>query len=126
MFNNLVSNLSKSQKVVIVVILQIVFIAIIGSVLQFCLMPHQHASIESSEIEKEVDMPADAKDFVSSSIWSLVSSYVSDLNSNDVDDIVIREGSFEAVENDDGSVSVNFIVDIDSLKQTYTVSTGWT
>ena len=40
-------------------------------------------------------------------------------------DVVIREGTYKEVESEDG-VKVEFIVDIDSLKQSYIVRTGWT
>lgn len=126
MFRNLINNLSKGQKIGIIVIAQIIIVAILGTILSFCLAPRQYASIEENETEKEIDLPEEAKKLVSDSIWLLVRAYVPDLNKNDINDIAIRDGTYEETVNEDGSVNVNFIVDIDSLKQTYTVSTGWT
>ena len=125
MFKNLLNNLSKNQKIGIAAILQIVIIAILVSVLQFFLSPRQYASIEDNKTEEEASIPNNAKDFVADNIWTLVSSNLPGVDSNNIDDIVIREGTYQETENEDGSVSVNFIVDIDSLKQTYTISTGW-
>ena len=126
MFRNLVNNLSKGQKIGLAIIVQVIIIAILGTILNYSLAPRQYASIEDNGTEKGVDLPEEAKNLVSDSIWLLMRAYVSDLNKNDINDIVIREGTYEESENEDGSFNVNFIVDIDSFKQTYTVSTGWT
>ena len=125
MFKNLLENLSKNQKIGIAVMLQVIIVAILGAILQANLVPAQHAAVEDNATEETTGMSNDTKDFVAENIWQLITSKVSGLDSNNVDDIVIREGTYEKKENEDGSVSVSFIVDNDSLKQTYTVSTGW-
>jgi len=125
MFKNLFNNLSKNQKIGIAVIAQVIIIVALVSILQFCLAPRQYASIEDSKTEEEVNIPNNAKNYVADNIWLLISGSLPDVDSNNIDDIVIREGTYQETENEDGSVRVNFIVDIDSLKQTYTISTGW-
>ena len=55
MFKNLINNLSKKQKIGLVLVLQIIVVSIIGLVLKLSLAPRQYASIESTEIEKEID-----------------------------------------------------------------------
>ncbi|MBR3236327.1 hypothetical protein IKF92_01430 [Candidatus Saccharibacteria bacterium] len=104
-------------------LVQIIIIAVLVSIVQTFTGERQHAFIDDSN---DVDMSSKAEDFISDSIWELIEANIPNVDKNNIDDIVIREGTYEEIENDDGSVSVNFIVDIDSLKQTYTVSTGWT
>ncbi|MBR3157307.1 hypothetical protein IKF20_02685 [Candidatus Saccharibacteria bacterium] len=122
MFKTLLGNLTKNQKIVLVVIAQILVIAIIASVLQFALADKPHATIDDAN---DSEMPGDAEDFIEENIWQLIESNVPNVDRNNIKDVTIREGTYEESENEDGSISVNFIVDIDSLKQTYTVSTGW-
>ena len=73
----------------------------------------------------EYNIPKNAEEFIAENIWSIVSSKVADVSSNDIKDVVIREGTYEETQNEDGTVSASFIVDIDSLKQTFTVGVGW-
>ena len=120
----IIDNLSKYQKFGLLLMGQVIIIIILVSVVQIFVTDKQHVEVEDgNNVEKSI--PADVKDFVGDNIWQLVQAKVGDLTQNDIKDVVVREGTYEEVENADGSVSVSFIVDIDSLKQTYVVETGW-
>lgn len=125
MFNVFWGNLSKNQKVILLCGLQILVIIILVIVVQASLGDKQHAEIEDTSYSNDFDIPSNAKRYVSENVWQVVQEGVADLTDNNVDDIVIREGSYTETENDDGSIGANFIVDIDSLKQTFVISTGW-
>lgn len=117
-------NLSKVQKIGLVAVVQVLVIIILVLLAQSFMAEKSHVEIESGSVS-ETDMPKKAEDFIAENIWSIIKSRVADVTRNDIDDVVIREGTYSAAENEDGSVSASFIVDIDSLKQSFTVSTGW-
>ena len=124
MFRNLWNNLSKSQRVGLLVVGQMLVIIILALTVQSFTREKTHVEIENSPGYSD-EIPSNAEEFISDNIWQIIKSKVADADRNDVE-VTIREGTLDVVENDDGSVSANFIVDIDSLKQTFTVSTGWT
>lgn len=124
MFRTFWSNLSKTQKIVVAVLLQTIVIVILVLLVKSFTAERPHVEIETSSLSG-TDMPDEVRNFVEENIWSIISSNVEGVTKNDIKDASIREGTYEEVENDDGSVAVSFIVDIDSLKQSYTVSTGW-
>lgn len=125
MLSTLWGNLSKEQKLGVVVVSQLLLIGIIALVLHSFLAEPSHVEIaEGGDTAESANVPENVKDFVEDNIWQVIKLNVPGVDTNNVDDVVVREGSYEEEENDDGSISMNFIVDIDSLKQTYTVSTG--
>lgn len=124
MIRDLINNLSRNQKIVIAVIVQAIVIITLVLVFQNFTGQHQHVFIEQGSVVSE-ELPEDVNKFVSSNIWQVIQQYVPGANKDNIKDVVIREDSYEEGENEDESVWANFIVDIDSLKQTYRVSTAW-
>ncbi len=124
MFKNLLKNLTKSQRIVLGVIAQALFIIILILIVQSFTGEKKHLSIDKSDTS-DVDLTENVEKFVADNIWEVVKNYVPGAESNDINDAVIREGTYEEIENEDGTIGADFIVDIDSLKQTYVVSTAW-
>ena len=124
MFRIFWENLSKIQKIGLVAVLQVSMIVILVLLVQTFTAEKSHVEIESQSVS-EAGMPKKAEEFISQNIWSIIKSRVADVTQNDIDAVVIREGTFETSENEDGTIAAKFIVDIDSLKQTFTVGTGW-
>ena len=120
------NNLSKIQKIGLIAMAQILVIIVLVLLVQSFTVEKSHVEIENEPVsEAEEEMPKKVKDFVEENIWSMIRSNVAEATRNNVDDVVIREGTYVTTRNSDGSIAANFIVDIDSLKQSYTVSTGW-
>lgn len=124
MFKNLLDNLTKTQKIAALVVGQALIIVILVLVIQSFTKEKEHVVIEDSGIAGS-NMPEEAESFVADNIWEVIKNNVIDNTQSRVDDVVIREGTYEEEILDDGTVQATFIVDIDSLKQSYTVSTGW-
>ena len=124
MFKNLLDNLTKTQKITALVVGQALIIVILVLVVQSFTKEKEHVTIEDSGIAGS-NMPEEAESFVADNIWEVIKNNVMDNTQSRVDDVVIREGTYEEEVLDDGTVQATFIVDIDSLKQSYTVSTGW-
>ena len=125
MFRNLLDNLTKNQKIGLVVIGQVLVIVVLALLVQTFTREESAVEIEQGSLAG-VDMPVNVREFTEENLWTIISSNVEGVDKNKIKDAVIREGTFETLENSDGSISASFIVDIDSLKQTYIVSTGWT
>lgn len=120
------NNLSKIQKIGLIAVLQVIVILVLVLLVQSFTVEKSHVEIENEPVSETNDeMPKKVKDFVEENIWSMIRSNVAEATRNNVDDVVIREGTYVTTRNSDGSIAANFIVDIDSLKQSYTVSTGW-
>ncbi|MBR2766658.1 hypothetical protein IKD67_01040 [Candidatus Saccharibacteria bacterium] len=117
-------NLSRAQKIGLLAIVQLLFIVVLVLLVQSFTREKSHVEIEDQAVA-ENDIPENAEEFIAENIWSIVSSKVADVSSNDIKDVVIREGTYEETQNKDGTVSASFIVDIDSLKQTFTVGVAW-
>lgn len=124
MFKNLLDNLTKTQKIAALAVGQALIIVILVLVVQSFTKEKEHVVIEDSGIAGS-NMPEEAESFVADNIWEVIKNNVMDNTQSRVDDVVIREGTYEEEILDDGTVQATFIVDIDSLKQSYTVSTGW-
>ena len=117
-------NLSKSQRIGLLVLSQVLVVIIVVLMLQPVFREKEHVEVtqESDEIAAEIPMEA-WKNF-QSTLWQLISDTVDTVSKSVIDDAVIREGTYKKIVNG-GAQSVNFIVDIDSIKQTYAVSIGW-
>ncbi|MBR4132602.1 MAG: hypothetical protein IKT99_06450, partial [Oscillospiraceae bacterium] len=46
-----------------------------------------------------------AEDFIAENIWTIIKTRVADVTRNDINDVVIREGTYKETLNEDGSVS---------------------
>lgn len=125
MLKTLINNLSKNQKIAIAVVLQFALIIVVALVARSFLAEKKHVEL-APETTNNLNLPAGVKDYVADNIWEVVKSNIPDANDNSISDVVIREGSYVESRNEDGSIRADFLVDIDSLKQTYKISTGWT
>lgn len=124
MFKNLMKNLSRSQKIGLVVLGQVLVVVTLVLLVQGLTKEVNPVEVVGDD-KVGAELPQDAQEFIAENIWEVVKSNVAEFNQNDIADAVIREGTYEEREMEDGSVRANFIVDIDSLKQSYTISTGW-
>lgn len=117
-------NLTKEQRVGILVLSQLILIVLIVFTAQRLLVEKPHVELEDNTVV-DVDLPDNAKEFVSDNIWQIIKMNVPGVDENNISDVIIREGTYEEEVAEDGSVIATFLVDIDSLKQTYVVNTGW-
>ena len=124
MFKTFWNNLSKAQKIGFLMLVQLFVVVILVLLVQSFMKEKPYVEMENQSVS-EYNIPKNAEEFIAKNIWSIISSKVADASSSDIKDVVIREGTYEESKNEDESIAANFIVDIDSLKQTFTVSTGW-
>lgn len=117
-------NLSKIQKISFVFFLQALFIIIIIIVLNFTLQPKKHIKSISSEENFTLPIPDKNIETFKNALWAVISNNVREVDRSVLDDVTIREGSYEEIE-EESSRMASFIVDIDSIKQTYKVSISW-
>lgn len=122
MFKNLMNNLSQKQKIGILVLGQVLVIIILVLIVQTFTSGREYVKIENTA---DNNVPENVKEYVADNIWEIIKSKVGNVERNDIDDVVIREGTYEETEAEDGSVRASFIVDIDSLKQSYRIDAGW-
>ena len=118
------TNLSKKQKICLLFFFQVIIIIIIVSILHVFLQPKNHIVVQDDDNWANSNIPQKNIDIFEKTLWDLISSHNNSANESIIDDVVIRDGSYSEIEQDD-SMSANFIIDIDSIKQTYVVSIGW-
>lgn len=123
MFDNLKNNLSKKQKIGILIVFEIIFLIFIIATINASNVEKTHVNIENPN---ESSIPNNAKEFISKTVWNAIYTKVGEqLKTSNITDAKIREGTYKETTNDEGGKSVTFILDIDSLKQTFVVKTGW-
>ncbi len=119
---NLKNNLTRNQKIAILVGLQIVVIIILAAVINGVFGDRLHVDIKNSGELSSI--PTEYTDDFKNVLWNVVSSNYDNVEKSVIDDVVVRENSY--TESKSGSIAeANFLVDIDSLKQTYNVSIQW-
>lgn len=127
MWHILINNLSRNQKIVIVLVLQIFVILSIVVLLQNVFNSEKDHMVDASANNVNTaiaeDVPNDLEVSFEKTLWNVLSMNVDGLDENKVD-YTVREGSYE-FNDSDGASSATFLVDIDSLKQTYAVSIAW-
>lgn len=121
MFKNLIQNLTKNQKIGIAVILQVIVIVFIVACVQWAIQPETHVEVIN---ENDTAIPDDRWAGVKNEVWYLVKNNVADVSQSAIDDAVIREGTYEETTNND-ITTATFLLDIDSLKQTYAITVSW-
>lgn len=120
------TNLEKWQRVVAVVILQGIFILIIAATLNFVINSNRNRIDIIDDSDQTASMPVAAKDSYEDALWNIIKNNVDNVGRSVIKDARIRDGSYkEETVNDDGVVQASFIVDIDSIKQTYRVVISW-
>lgn len=126
----LVQNLSRKQKITIIIILQVLLIIIIISVANSILSkPKDHVgTLDDRGILK--DIPQAEIELYEQELWKVVSATDENLDRSIINDAVVREESYtedSRVIEDTGNTShqVSFIIDIDSIKQSYKIILSW-
>lgn len=121
---NLRQNLTKQQKIGILIAAQILFIILIIVVVNMIFQPRSHVKIENNELISNV--PSSEQNYFKQQLWNVVSSQYPDVDRSVIDDAVIRENSITKDFDEDSKIhSTKFIVDIDSLELTYNVTIQW-
>lgn len=121
MFRTLWGNFSRSQKVVAIVMAQVVVILILVSCLMVAFRPKTHVEVQDGG---DNSIPEDSWTGMKNELWYLIQNNVEDVTRSKIDDAVIREGTYEETTEDD-ITTATFLLDIDSLKQTYSVTISW-
>ena len=119
------SNLSKNQKIALWFFMQLLVIGLLAVLINVFMGNQKHVSVERNSENELGLVPAEIREDFKGALWGVIQNNTNSEEYDIVNDVVIRENSYEEVENDSGGMVVNFIVDIDSLKQTYTVSMAW-
>ena len=112
------NNLSKAQKIGFLMLVQLFVVVILVLLVQSFMKEKAYVEMENQSVS-EYNIPKNAEEFISENIWIAIRNNVADVSKNDIKDVTIREGTYEETKNDDGTISANFIVDIDSVKQSY-------
>ena len=118
-------NLSKLQKICVMVFLQLIIIGIVVSVLMVAMQNREHVAVDDNTGQTS-HIPEGVKKAYEDALWEIISNNVSDADRSIINDVVVRENSYvEDVDEDGGSTQVSFLVDIDSIQQTYRIVAGW-
>lgn len=122
--NSLYQNLSKNQKIGIFVVLQIFLIVVIAVSVNSVLNAEKpHIKITNdNEIQ---NVPEDDVELFKKQLWEVVSENVEGADESVIDDATIREGTYKENKDEDGYHGAEFLIDIDSIKQTYAISITW-
>ncbi len=125
-FKTIWTNLKKWQRITVVVVLQSIFIVIIITTLNSVINGRENHVDVVDDSNQTASMPIDAKNAYEDALWQIIKTYVDYEDKNIIKDAQIREGSYAETEvNDDGVIQARFIVDIDSIQQTYFVTISW-
>lgn len=121
MFESLKQNLSKKQKIGIIIVLQVVFIGLVVGVVNWAMQPRENVAVTNENV---TPIPDANWRGIKNELWDLIEQNVPGLDESVVDDATIREGTYEETfEND--ITTARFLLDIDSLKQTYAITVSW-
>lgn len=120
----LYTNLSKVQRIGLIIFIQFIVVILIATIIRFSFQEKDHIDTVYSDEVSSIQVPAKNWAVFENSLWDLIEDRVGDVSENIIKDVVIRDGTYQETELDGGK-SANFIIDIDSIKQTYTVSIGW-
>ena len=119
------TNLTKAQKVGLIVVSQILSIILIATILNAAIQPKKHVNeVLTEEDNIGLSIPGKDVEMFKNALWGVVSKNVDQINQNILNDVTIREGTYEETELESSKIA-SFIIDIDSIKQTYKVSISW-
>lgn len=119
-------NLEKWQRITLIVVLQGIFILMIGTTLSWAINNNREHVVVIDDSDQSADMPRVAKEAYMDALWQIIKDNVKDADRNIIRDVQIRDGSYTEEEvNNDGVIQAGFIVDIDSIQQTYRVTISW-
>lgn len=122
MFKTLWQNFSRSQKIIFLGVSQLVLIGLMVLLVIFLNQEKTHIVIQDDTELKAV--PAAEMDSFKVILWNLISANVKDVDRSVIDDVKVRPGSYK-VSTEEDITYTDFIIDIDSIKQTYTVAIQW-
>lgn len=123
MWRNLIKNLSKQQKIAIGVVVQLVVIILLAFTLKTVLGGEEIRTYDADGNGKLEGVPDELATAFRKQLWSVVSSMDSGLGESELE-YTIREGSYQRT-SEGGANAAEFLVDVDAVKQTYTVSVTW-
>lgn len=122
--HNLRQNLTKQQKIGILIGAQVLFIVLIIIIVNIIFQPRSHVDLTNDNLISNV--PATEQTYFKEQLWNIVSSNYSNVDRSVIDDAVIREGSVSSEFDEVTQIhSTYFVVDIDSLELTYDVTIQW-
>ncbi len=125
MFKTLWQNLTRIQKAGLIVLVQIVFIIIVVNVATLFLQDKNHIIVSDNDDQLK-NVPAEEIKLYKKALWEIISKNVDDVDESIVKDAIVREGSYiEEIDEENGTVNASFIIDIDSIQQTYVVNIAW-
>ena len=123
MNENLFSYLNKKQKFLLIFI-PILIVSVILAFLVFSYFNQKSRQIEIIGLNKEAaTAPNIDKTILEEQLKNVVLKNP-DINEKDISTATIREGSYSE-QTKDNVTTAHFIIDLDSIKQTYTVSFSW-
>ena len=128
MFRNLLRNLTKKQKIIILIVAQILFAIILIVVINMIFKPRSHIdTVDNSGVLKNI--PSAEIELYEQALWNIIEEGVPGVESSVINDVVVREDTYNQEESEvtgDIQYQASFIVDIDSIEQTYEIVLGWT
>lgn len=123
---NSIKQLPTKTKFLTILMLQIFLIIVIVSVVNISLTRQDNRVAIYNNAHNNI--PIDKWEAIKQKLWYVIKVNIANVDENYLDDIAIRENSYlESEDNIDGAkvYEASFLVDIDSLKQTYRVTTRW-
>lgn len=121
MFRNLLHNLTRNQKIAVFAVAQILVIVVLAVCLNVALNPQEKIKVVSND---GWNMAEDRWQGIKRELWNLMKENIEGMATDNIDDVVIRDGTYrESTEND--ITTATFLVDIDSLRQTYQITAAW-
>lgn len=124
MLNSLWENLSKNQKITFLVVIQIFIIIILAVILNSVLgSERQHVTVENESVLSNV--PESDRQLLNEQLWGVIQNNVTGVDRSVINDAVVRDGTYEETDDENGNMGATFLLDIDSIKQTYAVSIVW-
>lgn len=123
MLNNLINNLTKRQKIIIGIILQLFIIISLVATVNIILNTEKVRTFDADGDSGMDEVPDDLELVFREQLWSVVSTNVEGLDKSELS-YSIRKDSYSA-NVEDGVGEAVFLVDVDSVKQTYRVSIVW-
>ena len=126
MLKTIWQNLSKIQKIGSIIILQALVILLVASILKSTLRPRDHIEVDDGA-EILSNMPSAERELYENELWNVIIAHTEGLDNSIVKEAIIREDSYtEEIDSENGVSKVSFLIDIDSIRQTYKVYAGWT
>lgn len=123
MLSDIYHNLSKTQRIIAIIVIQLIIGIILIATINI-IFREEKPKIEITNDDSLQNVPAEDVDQLKKQLWEVVSKNVDNADKSVINDGVVREGSYK--ENEDEQYhGAEFLLDIDSIKQTYAISIIW-